>query len=131
MPNKYSKETQIDISKESFLSLMKEIYDDAEEQKTTALDYMDKFSKNMVDNDEKAMLGKHINDQQKSYEGATKIKLDVLKLQADILFSKQKKNELEESSKYGDSSTPLDEDKKTEILSKRGTADITFDFENE
>jgi hypothetical protein len=91
MPRPTKKE--INLSKESMLSLMQEIYNELVEQRSTAIRIQNKMLTMMKEPEDMTLIGPVIEKQQKIINDCVEKKLTLSKLQANIW---QKSNSKEE-----------------------------------
>lgn len=77
---------KVAISTESAMDLMQEIYTEIVAERNTALQTFKKFSKNIDENADIAMVGRVTNDLLKIVDGAIEKKIKLLKIQTDILY---------------------------------------------
>ena len=91
MPRPTKKE--INLSKESMLSLMQEIYNELVEQRSTAIRIQNKMLTMMKEPEDMTLIGPVIEKQQKIINDCVEKKLTLYKLQANIW---QKSNSKEE-----------------------------------
>ena len=82
MPRPLKKE--INLSKESILSLMQEIYNELVEQKNTAIRIQNKMLTMMKEPEDMTLIGPVIEKQQKIINDCVEKKLSLSKLQASI-----------------------------------------------
>ena len=91
MPRPPKKE--INLSKESMLSLMQEIYNELVEQKNTAIRIQNKMLTMMREPEDMTLIGPVIEKQQKIINDCLEKKLSLSKLQAQIWQKSQDKHE--------------------------------------
>jgi len=88
------KKKEINLSKESVLSLMQEIYNELVEQRAIAIRIQNKMLSLMKDSSDMAVIGPIIKEQQKIINDTVEKKLTLSKLQSTIWEkSQQNKNE--------------------------------------
>lgn len=88
------KKKEINLSKDSVLSLMQEIYNELVEQRATAIRIQNKMLSLMKDSSDMAVIGPIIKEQQKIINDTVEKKLTLSKLQSTIWEkSQQNKNE--------------------------------------
>jgi hypothetical protein len=88
------KKKEINLSKESVLSLMQEIYNELVEQRAVAIRIQNKMLSLMKDSSDMAVIGPIIKEQQKIINDTVEKKLTLSKLQSTIWEkSQQNKNE--------------------------------------
>ena len=75
---------RIDLTKESMLSLMQEIYNELVEQRNTAIRIQNKMLTMMKDPEDMTLIGPVIEKQQKIVNDCVEKKLSLSKLQASI-----------------------------------------------
>jgi hypothetical protein len=91
MPRPPKKE--INLSKESMLSLMQEIYNELVEQKNTAIRIQNKMLTMMKEPEDMTLIGPVIEKQQKIINDCVEKKLTLSKLQAQMWQKNTEKNE--------------------------------------
>jgi hypothetical protein len=91
MPRPSKKE--INLTKESMLSLMQEIYNELVEQRSTALRIQNKMLGMMKEVEDMTLIGPIIEKQQKIVNDCVEKKLSLSKLQAQIWQKSQDKQE--------------------------------------
>ena len=84
---------KIELTKESLLSLMQEIYNELVEQRSTALRIQNKMLSMMKDPEDMTLIGPVIEKQQKIINDCVEKKLSLSKLQAQIWQKSQDKQE--------------------------------------
>ena len=84
------KRKKIDVSEESMKDLMQETYNEIVDERNRALTAYKKFTKNMDDNSDIALVGKITNDLLKIVDGSIEKKLRLIKIQSDILYKNGK-----------------------------------------
>ena len=109
MPRPPKKE--INLSKESMLALMQEIYNELVEQRSTAIRIQNKMLTMMKEPEDMAMIGPIIEKQQKIINDCVEKKLSLSKLQSSIW---EKMNKEETSFSF----TDLDEDLLQNLIDK-------------
>jgi hypothetical protein len=82
---------QIDLTKESMLSLMQEIYNELVEQRNTAIRIQNKMLTMMKEPEDMTLIGPVIEKQQKIINDCVEKKLSLSKLQAQIWQKSQEK----------------------------------------
>jgi hypothetical protein len=88
------KKKEINLSKESVLSLMQEIYNELVEQRAIAIRIQNKMLSLMKDSSDMAVIGPIIKEQQKIINDTVEKKLTLSKLQSTIWEkSQQNKNQ--------------------------------------
>jgi len=98
---------KIELTKESMLSLMQEIYNELVEQRSTALRIQNKMLSMMKDPEDMTLIGPVIEKQQKIVNDCVEKKLQLSKLQSSI-WEKSQNNE--ESFSISDMDDDLIED---------------------
>ena len=84
---------EINLSKESMLSLMQEIYNELVEQRNTAIRIQNKMLTMMKEPEDMTLIGPVIEKQQKIINDCVEKKLSLSKLQAQIWQKSQEKQE--------------------------------------
>jgi len=84
---------EINLSKESMLSLMQEIYNELVEQRNTAIRIQNKMLSMMKEPEDMTLIGPVIEKQQKIINDCVEKKLSLSKLQAQIWQKSQDKQE--------------------------------------
>jgi Cys-tRNA synthase (O-phospho-L-seryl-tRNA:Cys-tRNA synthase) len=105
VPNQ--KKKKIDVSVESMKDLMQETYNEIVDERNKAITAYKKFSKDINENSDIALVGKITNDLLKIIDGTIEKKLRLIKIQGDILYKNGKAG--------GDASAPVtitEEDRK-------------------
>jgi hypothetical protein len=110
---------EINLTKESMLSLMQEIYNELVEQRNTAIRIQNKMLGMMKEPEDMTVLGPVIKEQQKIINDCVEKKLQLSKLQSSIW---EKSNNNTESFSMAD----LDEDLLNNLIDK----DVSEDLEN-
>lgn len=85
-----NKKNKIDVSVESMKELMQETYNEIVDERNRALVAYKKFSKDIQENSDIALVGKITNDLLKIIDGAIEKKLRLIKIQGDILYKNGK-----------------------------------------
>lgn len=83
-----TKKRKVDISKEAMDALMQETYYEIVDERNRALAAYKKYTKDINENTDIAMVGKITNDLLKIVDSSIEKKLRLLKIQADILYKK-------------------------------------------
>jgi hypothetical protein len=104
---------QINLSKESMLSLMQEIYNELVEQRNTAIRIQNKMLTMMKEPEDMTLIGPVIEKQQKIINDCVEKKLTLSKLQAQMW---QKTSEKEEDFSLSD--LDIDDDAFKSLLDK-------------
>jgi hypothetical protein len=84
---------QIDLTKDSMLSLMQEIYNELVEQRNTAIRIQNKMLTMMKEPEDMTLIGPVIEKQQKIINDCVEKKLSLSKLQAQIWQKSQEKED--------------------------------------
>jgi hypothetical protein len=111
---------QINLSKESMLSLMQEIYNELVEQRNTAIRIQNKMLTMMKEPEDMTLIGPVIEKQQKIINDCVEKKLSLSKLQAQIWQKSQDKNE-----EFTLSDLDLDDDVMKSLIEK-DTSDKSY-----
>jgi len=85
-----NKKRKIDITEESFKDLLQETYNEIVDERNRALVAYKKFTKDINENTDIALVGKITNELLKIMDAATEKKLRLIKLQGDILYKSGK-----------------------------------------
>ena len=88
IPNQ--KKKKIDVSVESMKDLMQETYNEIVDERNKAITAYKKFSKDINENSDIALVGKITNDLLKIIDGTIEKKLRLIKIQGDILYKNGK-----------------------------------------
>jgi hypothetical protein len=112
---------EINLSKESMLSLMQEIYNELVEQRNTAIRIQNKMLTMMKEPEDMTLIGPVIEKQQKIINDCVEKKLTLSKLQAQIW---QKNTEKEEDFKLSD--LEIDDETFQNLLKKDINNDSTY-----
>jgi hypothetical protein len=112
---------EINLSKESMLSLMQEIYNELVEQRNTAIRIQNKMLTMMKEPEDMTLIGPVIEKQQKIINDCVEKKLTLSKLQAQIW---QKNTEKEEDFKLSD--LDIDDETFQNLLKKDISNDGTY-----
>jgi hypothetical protein len=112
---------EINLSKESMLSLMQEIYNELVEQRNTAIRIQNKMLTMMKEPEDMTLIGPVIEKQQKIINDCVEKKLTLSKLQAQIW---QKNTEKEEDFKLSD--LEIDDETFQNLLKKDISNDGTY-----
>ncbi len=84
------KKKKIDISEDSMRELMQETYHEIVDERNRALTAYKKFTKDINENSDIALVGKITNDLLKIIDGAIEKKLRLIKIQGDIIYKNGK-----------------------------------------
>lgn len=106
---------QINLTKESILSLMQEIYNELVEQRTTAIRIQNKMLTMMKEPEDMTLIGPVIEKQQKIINECVEKKLTLSKLQANIW---EKSNQNKESEQFSINDIDMDDDIIKSLLEK-------------
>ena len=112
---------QINLSKESMLSLMQEIYNELVEQRNTAIRIQNKMLTMMKEPEDMTLIGPVIEKQQKIINDCVEKKLTLSKLQAQMW---QKNTEKEEDFTLSD--LEIDDDTIQNLLKKDANSDYKY-----
>jgi len=110
---------KIELTKESMLSLMQEIYNELVEQRSTALRIQNKMLSMMKDPEDMTLIGPVIEKQQKIINDCVEKKLQLSKLQSSIW---EKSSNNEESFSISD----MDDDLIDNLIDKDIESNKTF-----
>lgn len=118
---------KIDVSEESMKELMQETYNEIVDERNKALTAYKKFSKDINENSDIALVGKITNDLLKIIDGTIEKKLRLIKIQSDILY----KNGKGGSADSGTSMIITEEDRKwaEEFLKKQNNNENEKEYE--
>jgi len=120
MPRPPKKE--INLSKESMLSLMQEIYNELVEQRNTAIRIQNKMLTMMKEPEDMTLIGPVIEKQQKIINDCVEKKLSLSKLQAQIWQKSQEKQEDD----FTLSDLDLDDDTFKSLIDKDTSTDNSY-----
>ena len=81
---------KIGLSQESAIDLMQEIYVEIVDERNKALQSFKKFTRDIEENEDIAMVGKIANDLLKIVDSSIEKKIRLLKIQTDILYKGMK-----------------------------------------
>lgn len=84
------KKKKVDVSEESMKELMQETYNEIVDERNKALTAYKKFSRDINENSDIALVGKITNDLLKIIDGTIEKKLRLIKIQSDILYKNSK-----------------------------------------
>ena len=115
------KKKEINLTKESMLSLMQEIYNELVEQRSTAIRIQNKMLTMMKEPEDMTLIGPIIEKQQKIINDCVEKKLSLSKLQAQIW---QKSNDKQEELTLSD--LDLDDDIFKSLIDKDTSTDNTY-----
>jgi hypothetical protein len=114
---------QINLSKESMLSLMQEIYNELVEQRNTAIRIQNKMLTMMKEPEDMTLIGPVIEKQQKIINDCVEKKLSLSKLQAQIW----QKTSAEKEENFTLSDLDFDDDIMKSLIEK-DTSDKSYKF---
>jgi hypothetical protein len=106
---------EINLTKESILSLMQEIYNELVEQRNTAIRIQNKMLTMMKEPEDMALIGPIIEKQQKIINDCVEKKLSLSKLQSSIW---EKTNSVSNSDNFTISDIDMDDDIIKNLLDK-------------
>lgn len=115
------KKKEINLTKDSMLSLMQEIYNELVEQRSTAIRIQNKMLTMMKEPEDMTLIGPIIEKQQKIINECVEKKLSLSKLQAQIW---QKSNDKQEEITLSD--LDLDDDVFKSLIDKDTSTDNTY-----
>jgi predicted CoA-binding protein len=84
--NNTQRKKKVDVSIESMKELMQETYNEIVDERNRALSAYKKFTKDINENSDIALVGKVSNDLLKIIDGAIEKKLRLIKIQSDIIY---------------------------------------------
>lgn len=84
------KKKVVDVSENSLKELMQETYNEIVDERNRALTAYKKYTKNINENTDIALVGKIGNDLLKIVDGAIEKKIRLIKIQSDILYKNGK-----------------------------------------
>ena len=113
---------EINLSKESMLSLMQEIYNELVEQRNTAIRIQNKMLTMMKEPEDMTLIGPVIEKQQKIINDCVEKKLSLSKLQAQIWQKSQDKQE----DNFTLSDLDLDDDTFKSLIEKDTSTDNSY-----
>ena len=113
---------EINLSKESMLSLMQEIYNELVEQRSTAIRIQNKMLTMMKEPEDMTLIGPVIEKQQKIINDCVEKKLSLSKLQAQIWQKSQEKQD----DNFTLSDLDLDDDTFKSLIEKDTSTDNTY-----
>ena len=113
---------EINLSKESMLSLMQEIYNELVEQRNTAIRIQNKMLTMMKEPEDMTLIGPVIEKQQKIINDCVEKKLSLSKLQAQIWQKSQEKQE----DNFTLSDLDLDDDTFKSLIDKDTSTDNSY-----
>jgi hypothetical protein len=113
---------QINLTKESMLSLMQEIYNELVEQRNTAIRIQNKMLTMMKEPEDMTLIGPVIEKQQKIINDCVEKKLSLSKLQAQIWQKSQEKQD----DNFTLSDLDLDDDTFKSLIEKDTSTDNSY-----
>jgi hypothetical protein len=113
---------EINLTKESMLSLMQEIYNELVEQRNTAIRIQNKMLTMMKEPEDMTLIGPVIEKQQKIINDCVDKKLSLSKLQAQIWQKSQEKQE----DNFTLSDLDLDDDTFKSLIDKDTSTDNSY-----
>ena len=113
---------EINLTKESMLSLMQEIYNELVEQRNTAIRIQNKMLTMMKEPEDMTLIGPVIEKQQKIINDCVDKKLSLSKLQAQIWQKSQEKQE----DNFTLSDLDLDDDTFKSLIDKDTSTDNNY-----
>jgi hypothetical protein len=113
---------EINLSKESMLSLMQEIYNELVEQRNTAIRIQNKMLTMMKEPEDMTLIGPVIEKQQKIINDCVDKKLSLSKLQAQIWQKSQEKQD----DNFTLSDLDLDDDTFKSLIEKDTSTDNSY-----
>lgn len=102
-----NKKKKIEVSEDSMRELMQETYNEIVDERSRALSAYKKFSKDIQENSDIALVGKITNDLLKIIDSSIEKKIRLIKIQGDILYKSGKQVE-----SSGSNMTITEEDRK-------------------
>ena len=114
------KKKKVDVSEDSMKELMQETYNEIVDERNRALTAYKKFTKDINENSDIALVGKITNDLLKIIDSSIEKKLRLIKIQGDILYKSGKPSD---AASIGNM-TITDEDRKwaEDFIKKQATA---------
>jgi hypothetical protein len=111
------KKNKINVSEESMIELMQETYNEIVDERNRALTAYKKYTKDLNENNDIALVGKIANDLLKIVDNTIEKKLRLIKIQGDILYKNGKTDQQQVA-------TLTDEDRKwaEEYLKKQSVS---------
>lgn len=117
------KKKKINLSEESMRELMQETYNEIVDERNRALTAYKKFSKDINENTDIALVGKVTNELLKIIDGSIEKKLRLIKIQGDILFKSGKANETAVNAEISDDDKRWIQEQVKKSLTEGGDAD--------
>ena len=93
MTNKPTKKKKVDVTEESMKELMQETYNEIVDERNKALAAYKKYSKDINENHDIALVGKITNELLKIIDGTIEKKLRLIKIQSDIIYKNGKQSD--------------------------------------
>jgi hypothetical protein len=90
MINKTQKKKKVDVTEESMKELMQETYNEIVDERNKALAAYKKYSKDINENHDIALVGKITNELLKIIDGTIEKILRLIKIQSDIIYKNGK-----------------------------------------
>ena len=84
------KKKKVEVTEESMRELMQETYNEIVDERSRALSAYKKFSKDIQENSDIALVGKITNDLLKIIDSSIEKKIRLIKIQGDILYKSGK-----------------------------------------
>lgn len=114
------KRNQVDLSEESMVQLMQEVYNELTDERNRALRAFNQFSRDMDTNEDIALVGRITNDLLKIIDLTVEKKIRLIKIQGDILFKNNDKDNSKGSIKLTEEDKQIVQDylKKTTVETK-------------
>lgn len=114
------KKKKVDVSEDSMKELMQETYNEIVDERNRALTAYKKFTKDINENSDIALVGKITNDLLKIIDSSIEKKLRLIKIQGDILYKSGKPSD---AASIGNM-TITDDDRKwaEDFIKKQATA---------
>ena len=93
MTSKPTKKKKVDVTEESMKELMQETYNEIVDERNKALAAYKKYSKDINENHDIALVGKITNELLKIIDGTIEKKLRLIKIQSDIIYKNGKQSD--------------------------------------
>ena len=93
MVHKTQKKKKVDVTEESMKELMQETYNEIVDERNKALAAYKKYSKDINENHDIALVGKITNELLKIIDGTIEKKLRLIKIQSDIIYKTGKQSD--------------------------------------
>ena len=93
MVHKTQKKKKVDVTEESMKELMQETYNEIVDERNKALTAYKKYSKDINENHDIALVGKITNELLKIIDGTIEKKLRLIKIQSDIIYKNGKQSD--------------------------------------